>query len=469
LHRSDVSDFLGSGGGKGSRAVASHDEDTTTMGVEAARTALRGAPTAAVEALWFATASPAYLDKTNATAVHAALRLGGDVAAFDFGGALRSGVGALLSALNGTTTTLVVMADQRDGLPGGADESAGGDAAAALVVGDDSPGAPVVASFLGGASATDEILDRWRAPGERRSKAWEERFGETRYLALGLDAWARALKAAGIEAGDVDHLVVTGMHTRASKALVARLIKLGVRAEATAEDLSASVGQSGAAHPGLVLTSVLETAGPGEVVALLHLADGADGLVFRTTDAISSWAPARPVAAQVESGAPLPYGKFLSWRGMLSPEPPRRPEPQRVSAPAAWRSESWKFGFVGSRDRSSGAVHMPPARVSMTGGAVDDMEPAAMADLVGTVVTFTVDRLAYSPSPPIVFAVVDFEGGGRFPVELTDVDADAVHIGDRLEMTFRRLYSADGIHDYFWKARPVPAAAPSAPAPAPQG
>jgi hydroxymethylglutaryl-CoA synthase len=44
-----------------------------------------------------------------------------------------------------------------------------------------------------------------------------------------------------------------------------------------------------------------------------------------------------------------------------------------------------------------------------------------------------------------------------------------VHIGDRLEMTFRRLYSADGIHDYFWKARPVPAAAPSAPAPAPQG
>ena len=41
----------------------------------------------------------------------------------------------------------------------------------------------------------------------------------------------------------------------------------------------------------------------------------------------------------------------------------------------------------------------------------------------GTVVTFTVDRMAYSPSPPIVFAVVDFDGGGRFPVELTDVDA----------------------------------------------
>ncbi len=91
----------------------------------------------------------------------------------------------------------------------------------------------------------------------------------------------------------------------------------------------------------------------------------------------------------------------------------------------------------------------------MQGGAVDDMEPLPMADIRGTVVTFTVDRLAYSPSPPIVFAVVDFDGGGRFPVELTDVDADALAIGDRVEMTFRRLFSADGIHDYFWKARPV--------------
>ena len=80
-----------------------------------------------------------------------------------------------------------------------------------------------------------------------------------------------------------------------------------------------------------------------------------------------------------------------------------------------------------------------------------------MADAVGTVVTSTIDRLAYSPSPPIVFAVVDFDGGGRYPVELTDTDADEIRAGSRVEMTFRRLFSADGIHDYFWKA-PVPSA-----------
>ena len=65
---------------------------------------------------------------------------------------------------------------------------------------------------------------------------------------------------------------------------------------------------------------------------------------------------------------------------MLTVEPPRRPEPARVSSTAAWRSEDWKFGFVGSRDRASGAVHLPPARVSMRGGAFDDMEPVPMAE-----------------------------------------------------------------------------------------
>ena len=36
-----------------------------------------------------------------------------------------------------------------------------------------------------------------------------------------------------------------------------------------------------------------------------------------------------------------------------------------------------------------------------------------------------------------------------------DVDPDTVAIGQRVQMTFRRLYTTDGVHDYFWKARPA--------------
>jgi uncharacterized OB-fold protein len=94
-------------------------------------------------------------------------------------------------------------------------------------------------------------------------------------------------------------------------------------------------------------------------------------------------------------------------------------------------------------------------RVSMQGGAVDDMERIRMADVPATVATFTVDRLAYSLSPPVVAAVIDYDGGGRFQCEMTDVDPEEVEIGMRVEMTFRNLFTADGVHDYFWKAKPI--------------
>ena len=457
LDRSTIAAVAGTGGGKGTRTVASYDEDTTTMGVEAARRALR-ATTARPRALWFSTVTPAYVDKTNATAIHAALRLPPDVIAADFGGAVRSSAAALATALSGGPTTLLVSSDIRTGRPGSADEAAGGDAAAALLIGDDTAEAPLVAELVGTASATDEFLDRWRTPGDPNSKQWEEKFGETRYLPLAQAAFGAALTDAGIEADRVDHLVVTGTHGRANKAV---LKKLGVDGANVIDDLSATVGNPGAAQLGLLLVAALDQATPGQIVAVLSLADGADALILRTTAALAAFEPADLVSDQVEAGAPLPYGKFLAWRGFLTPEPPRRPEPARPSASASARSEDWKFGFVGARDRTTGAIHLPPSRVSMEGGAIDDMEPVPMADVGGTIVTFTVDKLVYSPSPPVVFAIVDFDGGGRAPMELTDVDPADVAIGDRVEMTFRRLFTADGIHNYFWKARPARGHAPA--------
>jgi hydroxymethylglutaryl-CoA synthase len=452
LDRSEIAAFFGSGGGRGTRSVAGYDEDTTTMGVEAARVAIRSAPAGSEpRALWFATANPAYLEKTNATAIHAALRLDQSAPAIDTGGAVRSGIGSLRAALDGREPSLVVAADLRGGLPTSADEAADGDGASAFLVGDDDI-APVIAELVGAASATEEFVDRWRTPGDPVAKQWEERFGETKYVPLGEQAWNAALKAAELTPEQVDRLVVTGTHARAVRSLTRRL---GVAQEAIVDDLAATVGNTGTAHAGLLLAAALETAEPGQVIAVVSLVDGADVLVFRTTDAIASYTSARPVAAQVENGGALPYGRFLSWRRVVTVDPPRRPEPDRISAAVAGRTKDWKYAFVGSRDQSTGALHMPPARVSREGGAIDEMERAPMSDVPGTVATFTIDRIAYSPSPPIVFAVVDFDEGGRLPIELTDVEADDLAIGDRVEMTFRRLFTADGIHNYFWKARPI--------------
>ncbi len=452
LQRSAITAALGGGGGRGTRAVASYDEDATSMAVEAGRRLLRSTSGVVPEAVYFATATPPYLDKTNATVIHAALNLPSRVFAGDVGGAPRSVNAALRAALGGSQPTMVVAADVRSGRPGSSDERACGDAAVAWLIGDESDG-PVIAQWLGGASATGEFLDRWRLPEWNHSRTWEERFGEHAYLPLVTEAVDAAFKESGLEPGDIDRAVITGLHGRAVRG-AARAAGIGDLP--LADDLAATVGNTGTPHAGLMLGAVLDEAAPGQTVMVVHLADGVDVGFFRTTEAIAAYQPSPSLADQLAAGNDtLDYQTFLTWRGFLQREPPRRPDPVPPAAPPSLRSQAWKYAFVGSRDRSTGAVHLPPQRVSVKGGAVDDMEPVAMADIGATVATFTIDRLAYSLSPPVIAVVIDFDGGGRFQCQMTDADPDSVRIGDRVAMTFRKLMTAEGVHNYFWKARPA--------------
>ncbi len=455
LERSEIGAALGGPGGRGTRAVASYDEDSTSMAVEAGRLALRSAPSGTrPRAVYVSTTSPPYLDKTNATAVHAALGLDPAAVAADLNGSVRSAVTALGLTLDSPGgPSLVVASDVRTGLAGGADERDGGDGAVAFLAGPGASGLPVLAEQVAATSSTSEFLDRWRTPGETASRVWEERFGEHAYVPLVEAAFTHALKEAGSTADEIDHLLVTGTHSRAARRFVALS---GVRREAVAPDLTDSIGNAGAAQPGLMLAAALDRATPGQLVALVTLADGADVRLFRTTEALAAYTPASTLAEQIESGRPgLSYTSFLTWRGQLVREPPRRPDPEAPAAPASFRSEAWKLAFTGSRCTACGTRHLPPTRVCVHCRAVDHMVPERLADVPATVATFTVDRLAFSLSPPVVAAVVDFDGGGRFRCELTDVDPETVAIGNRVEMTFRRLFTADGVHNYFWKARPV--------------
>ena len=123
LERGRIAGVLGSGGGRGTRSVAGYDEDTTSMAVEAGRAALTGrtgprAERESLRQLFFATAVPAYADKTNATAVHAALRLPSDALAVDLAGAVRSGVGALIAAAQSPVPAMAATARPRSSSAG---------------------------------------------------------------------------------------------------------------------------------------------------------------------------------------------------------------------------------------------------------------------------------------------------------------------------------------------------------------
>ena len=127
LDRAKITAVMGAGGGRGHRSVAGYDEDTTTMGVEAARNALRGS-TVTPSSIWFATANPAYLDKTNATAIQAALDLPQETWAVDAGGSARSAEAAISGARGTPGISMAVISDLRTGNPTSNDESGGGDA-----------------------------------------------------------------------------------------------------------------------------------------------------------------------------------------------------------------------------------------------------------------------------------------------------------------------------------------------------
>lgn len=452
LKRAAIGEVLGVPAGKGERSVASFDEDSVSMAVEAARDALRGVGADEVRTLLFATSTPPYAEKLNAAIVGSAAQLPAASRAADLTGSVRAGLSALLQAADaasGGGLALAAMSDCRLGAPEGRLEQAGGDGAAAFVIG---TGARVIAEIVASASFTREFLDTWRMPEERFGHSWEERFALTQaYVPLLGKAIQSVLEKAGTAPAALARVILDSPNPRAAEEIV-RGMKL--EPAKLADTLALTVGQTGAAHAGLLLTAALPSLKPGDLVLMAAVADGADAIVLRVTPAAAKFRPAHSVGRMIESKGEVSYGNYLKWRQILPTEPPRRPDPERPAAPPMMRAEKWKFGLIGSRCTACGTPQLPPQLVCVKCQTRGKMEPYGFADRTGRIATYAVDRLAYSLNPPTVNAVVDYEGGGRFLCEMTDCEPDRVAIGDEVEMTFRRLFTADGVHNYFWKARP---------------
>ena len=452
LKRAAIGQALGIAAGKGERAVASFDEDSVSMAVEAARDALRAAPSTKVRSLLFATTTPPYAEKLNAAMIGAAARLPLEIRAADLTGSTRAGLSALLqgadAARDGSSQALVAIADARLAAPEGKAEQAGGDGAVAFVLGSEN----VIAEIEASASVTREFLDTWRGPGDRFARNWEERFALTQaYAPLLGRAIQDALTQAKVSPEQLTTVIFDAPSPRSADEM-ARGMKL--QPTQIADTLALTVGQTGAAHPALLLANVLAGAKPGDRILVAAAADGADAILFRVTDAATRFKQTRSVGRLIESKGDVAYARYLKWREILPTEPPRRPDPERPAGPPMFRSEAWKFGFVGSKCTACGTPQLPPQRVCVQCGKRDEMEPYAFADRPAKVATFTLDRLAFSLNPPTVNVVVDFEGGGRFLCEMTDCEPEKVSIGDEVEPTFRRMYTAGGVHNYFWKMRP---------------
>lgn len=426
---------------RGVRPVASYDEDSTTLAVAAVRRAI-GAAGDIDGSLWFATSSPAYLEKSNAATVAVAGGLPETCAAYDVGGALRGGAGALRAGL-AEGNAVVAAADLRYALPGSADEAEGADAAAGFVV-----GPQAVAELVASVSITRELLERWREPGEARIRTWEDRFGAEEYVPLGRQTIEEVLDRCGVGSEDLRKVVISTPHARTRTAL-----KKAFSAGQTDLGAGSDLGYAGAADLGVGLVAAFEAAAPGDLVLAMSVADGADAFVFRMTE---RHRPGRSGLENLDtSTVEVSYADFLTWRGLLPREPARRPDMKPPVPPASRRTGGWKFGFIASRCRECDYRNLPPRRICLRCNSRDASVPEPMIGVPAHVATLTDDWLSESVQLPAKVAAIDFEGGGRFEFELADAVDQAVNIGDPVEPTFRMAgVAGNKVRNYIWKVRP---------------
>ncbi|BCJ86137.1 OB-fold domain-containing protein [Effusibacillus dendaii] len=458
LERKKIGQAFGDRPGKGEKAVANFDEDSVSLAVSAALDSLQGFETDSVDALYFATTSAPYLEKQSSATIASALDLQPEVRASDFGGSLRAASSAMIAAFDtvkaGATRVLVAAADCRLGAPQGQNEQLFGDGGAAFLIGQ---GPEVIAEVKSISSRTQEQIGNWRSQDDRFEKSWEDRFVQKVYAETVAQTVQTILVASGLQPADFAKLVITGPNPRAALAVANGL---GFQPQQIQDELVDWVGMAGTAHAPMMLAAAMEQAQPGERILFVNFGEGCDAILFEVTDAIRNLSPRRAISGHLEpKDNHLEYNNYLKWKGILQTEPARRPETPRPSVPAMQRNYRQNLGFYGSKCLACGTPQFPKQRVCVQCQAVDQMVEYRFYGKSAKVATFTIDHLAATPAPPSVVAVVDFDGGGRVICEVTDVDPAEMKIGMELDMTFRRLYAAGSIHNYFWKAKPKRAVA----------
>jgi 3-hydroxy-3-methylglutaryl CoA synthase len=451
--------FAGGLGGlaKGEKAIANWDEDTITMAVEAARDALEGVDRATVGTVTLASTTHPFADRSNAGVVKEALTLADATAVGDHNGSMRAGTSALIQALaaakGGAAPTLAIASELRLSKPASEAEMVQGDAAAALLVGQ----GEVVARFLGSHSTSIDFVDHFRATGEDFDYTWESRWiRDEGYTALTVAAVKEGLAKLGVAPGDVARFIMPITLKGVADGIAK---KAGIKPEAVADTLGATVGDSGVAHPLLLLVAALENAAAGDRIVVTGFGQGVDVLVFEATGKALS--PRRGVAGSLaRRAADENYARWLFHRGNLALDRGMRAEiDEKQPGTTLYRNRKAVLGLVGGRCTKTGTVQFPKSDISVNPNdhAAHTQEDYPLAEKRARIVTYTADSLTYSPAPPSYYGLIDFEGGGRMMAEITDCDASEVEVGRELTMMFR-IKAFDERRDfikYFWKAVPV--------------
>jgi hydroxymethylglutaryl-CoA synthase len=445
----------------GEKAVANYDEDSISMAVNAGMDCLRGIDRNIVDGVYFASVTLPYKERLNAGIIATALDLRSDIKTADFASSTKAGTTALLAACDsikaGSAKNILVCAsDCPITKPGSAQEEAYGDAAAAILVGENDVGF----EFQGAHSVSYDFSDRWMADFDRFERVWEDRWirdeGYNKFIPEAISGLA---KRCNLNPKDVAKVAFPCLYVRDHAAIGKGL---GLEPNQIQDHLLNSLGNCGAAYPLVLLVAALEDANPKDNIVVASYGSGSDALLFKATEKtgdIKGGSNGVKKCLAWKSNL-TSYEKFVTFRSVIPVEKGIRGEmsPWEMKS-IVWRNRRGYLALVGSRCKKCGTPQFPAQRVCVNPSckAIDQMEDYGFSDKKGQLFTYTEDRLAFSLNPPAIYAMIDFEGGGRNMFDLTDCESGGLKVGMPMEMSFRRKFAdvSRSTYNYFWKAVPV--------------
>jgi hydroxymethylglutaryl-CoA synthase len=446
-------------GGQGERSVAGADEDSLTMAVDAILDCTKGIDRSSIEGLYNATTSSPFAEKQVAASAASALDFGDNIVTADIANSLRSGMTALRMAADtvkaGSAKKMMVSAaDSRLGTPLSSVESNAGDGAAALLIGDKD----VVASLEGFHSFSTDFTDTWRPATDRFVHVWSERFTVAEgYQPMMQKTVAAAMKKFGVEPKDISKFIYSAPDARTHGA-VAGALKFDPKAQVQ-DPLFSVMGNTGAAFSLMLLVAALEQAKAGDTLLVACWGDGVDVALLKVTDAIEKVRDRHGVLGYLKSKKMLPnYLKYLRLRHLFYVEPSRM-TPITPGLAQLWRERESLYKLHASKCKQCGWIEFPIRRICPKCYSKDDYEKVRLLDEKVKLYSFSTDTIPTIPEvtdPPLGRAIIDFEGGTRMELEMTDFgNIQDLKVGQPMEMTFRRLERQGDVAAYAWKCKPV--------------
>lgn len=299
------------------KSLASWDEDSVTMAVQAASMAMKNSqvlPTA-LGALYIGSESPAYVVNPSSTIVADMLAMGNSYHAVDLQFACKAATAGLQMmmaqiASQNVSCGLIIGSDKSQAKKGDALEWSAGAASAALLIGKEN----VLASVVATASVSSDTPDFWRREGQLHPTHGGRFTGKPAYFRHVIEATKKIMSKHGLLPPDFAHVVFhmpNGIFPRQVG------LQLGFTDEQLQPGLTVlSVGNPYSASSLLGLTSVLEISEPGDLLLMTSYGSGAgsDSFVFEVTKAIKNY-PKGDVLKLFASQKNVSIEQYLhSWR-----------------------------------------------------------------------------------------------------------------------------------------------------------